>query len=497
MVKAALLALQAGRGGMLVLQGEPGVGKSRLMAEARRLWSDAQGLWLEGRSLSFGRHLSYWPLIQFLNNCFGIDEDDGEQRSWAKLEGGLQPLFGERTAEVLPYIAAVLALPVPVEHEERLKYLDGMGLRRQVFLCFRQLVELMAQRQPLVLALEDWHWADQSSVDLAEHLLPLTLSVPLLLVFPTFASIRTGPMLRVRQFAAQHAGARLDDVVLAPLTESDSSALVNNLAGNLNLPAALREKILRKTEGNPFFMEEVIRSLVSDGVLVRDPNDGTWQLVRRVDEVLLPDTLQGLIAFAHRPPRRRSQAGAEAFASVIGRSFFDRVLDTISEARGQLRQCLSEPPSRPSSSASGSACPSLRVHLQARARAGSAAYGSILAENPARHPPACGAGHRVAVPRPARRIRKPAGASLHLRRTHWEKAQVYLFKAGDQAGRMAADTEALEHLRRAETAYLKAHGDKLQPIQRSALARKVGAALFGTGHYDAAHEQMRRALGSV
>jgi class 3 adenylate cyclase/tetratricopeptide (TPR) repeat protein len=491
-VKAALLALQGGRGGILLLQGEPGVGKSRLMAEARHLWSDAAGLWLEGRSLSFGRHLSYWPFIQVLKDCFGIAEDDGEQRSWVKLERGLQPLFGERTDEVLPYLATVLALPIPAEHEERLKYLDGMGLRRQVFLCFRQLVELLAQRQPLVLVLEDWHWADQSSVDLAEHLLPLTLNTPLLLVFPT-REHADGPLSRVRQFAAQHADARLDDVKLAPLTVQHSTVLVNNLAGSLNLPLPLCEKILRKTEGNPFFMEEVIRSLVSDGVLVRDPEAGTWQLVRRVDEVLLPDTLQGLIL--SRIDRLDEEAKqALKLASVIGRSFFDRVLEAISEARGQLRQCLSEL-EQAELIRERQRLPDLE-YIFKHALVQDAAYGSILAEN-----------RRAIHRRVAQAIealfpdRLDEFASLlahhYTCAEYWEKAQVYLFKAGDQAGRMAADAEALEHLRRAEGAYLKAHGDKLEPLQRSALARKVGAALFGTGHYDAAHEQMRFALAQL
>ena len=491
-VKAALLALQGGRGGIQLLQGEPGVGKSRLMAEARHLWSDAAGLWLEGRSLSFGRHLSYWPFIQVLKDCFGIAEDDGEQRSWVKLERGLQPLFGERTDEVLPYLATVLALPIPAEHEERLKYLDGMGLRRQVFLCFRQLVELLAQRQPLVLVLEDWHWADQSSVDLAEHLLPLTLNTPLLLVFPT-REHADGPLSRVRQFAAQHADARLDDVKLSPLTVQHSTVLVNNLAGSLNLPLPLCEKILRKTEGNPFFMEEVIRSLVSDGVLVRDPEAGTWQLVRRVDEVLLPDTLQGLIL--SRIDRLDEEAKqALKLASVIGRSFFDRVLEAISEARGQLRQCLSEL-EQAELIRERQRLPDLE-YIFKHALVQDAAYGSILAEN-----------RRAIHRRVAQAIealfpdRLDEFASLlahhYTCAEYWEKAQVYLFKAGDQAGRMAADAEALEHLRRAEGAYLKAHGDKLEPLQRSALARKVGAALFGTGHYDAAHEQMRFALAQL
>ncbi len=497
-MRMALLALQRGTGGILLLLGEPGAGKSRLMAEARRLWSDRAGLWLEGRSLSFGRQLSYWPFIQCLKHCFGIAEDDAEQQSFAKLAQGLQPLFGERTAEVLPYLATVLALPVPPGHEERLKYLDGMALRRQVFLCMRQLVELLARQQPLVLALEDWHWADPSSVELAEHLLPLTQSTPLLLAFVSRGEPEA-PLQRLRQFAADHPETRLDELRLAPLSVLHSLTLVNNLVGSLALPEALRDKILRKTEGNPFFMEEVVRSLVSDGVLVREleagatERTGQWQLARRVDEVQLPDTVQALIvARIDRLDDEVKQA--LKLASVIGRSFFDRVLEALSDARAPLRQALLEL-QHAELIREKQRTPELE-YIFKHALVHEAAYGSILADSRrAIHRRVAEAIERLFADR------LDEFASLLAHHTtcaeDWEKAQVYLFKAGDQAGRIAADTEALEYLRRAESAYLKAHGDKLSPLQRSALARKIGAALFGTGHYDTAHEQMRHALAQL
>jgi class 3 adenylate cyclase/tetratricopeptide (TPR) repeat protein len=489
---AALSALQDGQGSLLLLEGEPGVGKSRLMAEARRLRPDDTLRWLEGRSLSFGRQLSYWPFIQLLKASFHITEDDGEQTAWGKLEQGLRPLFGERTPEVLPYLATVLALPIPPAHEERLKYLDGIGLRRQVFLCFRQLIEGLSQRQPLVLCLEDWHWADQSSVDLADHLLALTTTLPLLLVFAARPQ-PDSPLQRVRDFAAQQPAARLHDLRLVPLSAQDSTTLMNNLAGTLNLPLALREKILRKTEGNPFFLEEVIRSLISEGALVRHADSGQWQLVRRVDDVQLPDTLQGLI-LARIDRLADESKQALKLASVIGRSFFDRVLEAISETRGELRRCLSDL-QQAELIREKQRLPDLEYMFK-HALVQEATYGSILADN-----------RRAIHQRVAQSIealfpdRLDEFATLlahhYTCAEDWEKAQAYLFKAGDQAGRMAADTEALEHLRLAEAAYLKARGDKLEPLQRAALARKVGAALFGTGRYEAAHEQMRQALSHL
>lgn len=487
--ESALDALGQGRGSLIVLEGEPGVGKSRLMAEIRRRCSGGSALWLEGRSLSFGRHLSYWPFIQLLKSAFGISEDDAEERSWAKLERGLQSLFGQRATEVLPYLATVMALPMAPGYEDRLQYLDGPGLRRQVFLCVRQLVELMAQRQPLIVALEDWHWADQSSVDLAEHLLPLCQSAPVLLIFPT-RDTPEGPTRRVRDFAAAHPAMQQLDVKLAPLTPQDSALLVANLAGSLNLPLELRDRIQLKTGGNPFFIEEIIRSLITEGALVRDSATGSWKLVRRVDDVMVPDTLQGLILA--RIDRLRDDAKQTLkLASVIGRSFYDRVLVALSEAGDQMHQYLNEL-ELAELIREKQRQPELE-YIFKHALVQEAAYGSILADNRRNIHRRVARAIEVLFPE---RLDEFASLLAHhyTCAEDWDKAQVYLFKAGEQAGRMAADAEALEHLRRAESAYVKANGNKLAPLERAALARKVGAALFGTGQYAASHEHMRRAL---
>ena len=489
MVQDALDRLDRGQGGTLILTGEPGAGKSRLVTEIRHRRPVGSLMWLEGRAVSFGRSLSYWPFIEILKSCFDIGEDDAEDETWRKLSAGLTTLFAERTPEMLPYLATVLALRLQPEHEERVKYLDGQALRRQVFLCMRQLFEQLALRQPVVLLLEDWHWADQSSIELAEHLLPLTDTTSMLAFFATRPD-PDAPAARIRQFTAQQEGRQLREIALLPLSEQQSATLVSNLVGASDLPAALREQILRKTEGNPFFIEEVIRSLVTDGVLVRGAREASWVVVKHVDQVNLPDTVQGLIlARIDRLDEEVKQA--LKLASVIGRSFFNRVLEVISSTRGNLEASVAEL-EHAELIRERQRLPEIE-YIFKHALVHEAAYGSILAEN-----------RRVIHQRVAQAIetlfegRLDEFASLlahhYTCAEDWEKAQEYLFKAGDLAGRMAADTEALEHFRQAEAAYLKAFGDRLSPPQRAALARKVGSALYGTAHYEQALDQFRRAL---
>jgi class 3 adenylate cyclase len=289
-----LTALLHGEGGVIALVGEPGLGKSRLVAEVKRNAAQYDCLWLEGRGLSFGHNLSYWPFIEILKQYFGIEEDDTEDQSWSKLESGVQVLFGQATSDLLPYIATVLAVHLPREYQERVKYLDSQGLGRQVFLSMRRLFEHLAQQRPLVLLFEDWHWADRSSVALAEHLLSLVAATPLL-VWCVSRPDPDGPIARIKRAVADNPTYSFQEVVLSPLSEASSVTLIRNLVGSFDFPITLREQILKKTEGNPFFIEEVIRSLVTDGFLSRRARDHSWYLAKAVNQLNLPDTVQGLI----------------------------------------------------------------------------------------------------------------------------------------------------------------------------------------------------------
>ena len=212
----SLAALGGGHGEIVLLRGEPGTGKSRLLAEAKRHDAAARILWLEGRAISFGRTLSYWPFIEILSAAFGIAESDAEAEALRKLEAGVRALFDTRAPEIVPYLAAVMSLELSGDYEQRVKFLDAQAMKRQVFLTMRQLFERLAERQPVLMVLEDWHWVDQSSVALCEHLLPLARSQPLSFWLTTRGE-PAEPAARVRAAVAATPELRLEEIVLAPL----------------------------------------------------------------------------------------------------------------------------------------------------------------------------------------------------------------------------------------------------------------------------------------
>jgi class 3 adenylate cyclase/tetratricopeptide (TPR) repeat protein len=490
LLSASLETLRQGRGGMVILQGEPGMGKSRLVAEARR-WSGSERVrWFEGRALSFGRRLSYWPFIEILKRCCGIDDHDAESLVWSKLEQAVQALFEARAPEIVPYIATVLALKMSGEYKQRVQYLDAQALRRQVFLSMRQLFERLTQRQPIVLVMEDWHWVDHSSVALCEHLLPLTSSSGLLFWFITRAE-PGDPAARIRAAASRHPGVSCQEIALMPLAEDHSRVLLDNLVGDL--PEAVRNLILRKTEGNPFFIEEVIRGLIAEGTLVKDARDGVWRLARPVAALTLPDTIQGVIV-ARIDRLEEGVKRVLKLAAVIGRSFFLRILQAIAEAGDAVESGLAQLED----------ADLVRVRQQLpeleyifkHGLVQEAAYGSLLAERRrAIHRRVAEAIERLF----AERLEEFTSllAYHYARAEDWERAQAYLLKAGDQAGRMAADAEALEHYRQAEAAYMQVAAQELTPLQRAMLDRKLGQAFYGVGNYDQAVEQFSRALAQL
>ncbi len=495
-VKECLDRLIKGQGGIVGIFGEAGVGKSRLIAEIKQDAPAERLHWLEGHTLSYGQTIPYWPFQEILRCYADITNNDSEDQAWRKLESKIADLFPENAvgtaptvAEILPYLASLLAITVKGDFIERVKYLDGEALGKQIYLASRRFFERLARTRPVALVFEDLHWMDEASVGLLEHLLPLVESVPLM-ILGLSRPYRNTPAARLGEAIAKNHAADYIEIHLAPLSQDDSAQLVRNLLEIEDLPAPVRAMILSKAEGNPFFLEEILRALIDLGAIQRDPTSRRWRATAQIESLAIPDTVQGVILAR----LDRLEAGVKQvlrLASVIGRSFLYRVLRTIAEAGERLEARLSELQAIELIQEK-QRLPELE-YLFKHALAQEATYESILLQTRRELHGRVGQAMETLF---ADRLEEFYGllAYHYARAEAWEKAQVYLLKAADQAGRMAADGEALAHYQQAKAAYGRAFGEQWDPVERAALERKMGEAFYRRGEHREAFDYLRRAL---
>jgi tetratricopeptide (TPR) repeat protein len=486
-IRTCVNRLVDGQGSILSVIGEAGLGKSRLMTEIRRHFERENLLWLEGRTLSYGQKISYWPFKEIFKAYAGITEDDGDFEAWEKFETKITGLFEQTADEILPYLASLLGLEVKGELGKKLKYLDGESMGKQVYLSSRRFFERLAFTRPLVLVFEDLHWADESSTLLIEHLFPLTNRVPLLLCGVSRPEVNA-PAARLQETALRDYERRYTEIRLNPLSPTECIDLMNNLLAIENLPSRIRQLILSKADGNPFFVEEIMRTLVDRGA-VRFEN-GRWRVTSHIETITIPDTIQGVI-MARIDRLDDDVKQILRTASVIGRAFLYRLLKEVTEAVRELDRQL-DTLTASELIREKQKTPELE-YIFKHALVQESTYESILLKKRRElHGKVASAIEQLF----SERLDEFASvlAYHYAKAEDWEKAQEYLFKAGDQAGSIAADAEALIHYQQALDAYGKVFGDRWDPLQRGILERKMGEAFYRRAEYDQAMEYLQRAL---
>jgi class 3 adenylate cyclase len=320
--------IQAGPSRVAVIIGEPGLGKSRLMAEWKTR-SQADARWYEGRCVSYGQGLAYHLLLDLLHALIGVPAAAAEAETQAGLRAFTEDLFGtgEAWLEVYPYLGHLLSLELEGAALERVKLLDPQALQAQYLASLRKLLRALAERQPTGIVFDDIHWADPSSTELLIKLLPLTQEAPLLFCFVTRPD-SDAPGWRLVTTARESLGEKLVEYTLNPLNEDDSRQLVSNLLEVEALPENIRTLILQKAEGNPFFVEEVIRMLIDRGAILPREEGRGWVAGKEIANVEIPDNLQGLLlARIDRLPEDVKRT--LRVASVIGRQFAVKVLEQV------------------------------------------------------------------------------------------------------------------------------------------------------------------------
>jgi ABC-type oligopeptide transport system substrate-binding subunit/class 3 adenylate cyclase len=437
-------AALGGSGAILFVTGESGIGKTRLTAELRHHVEQAPAdqrrpLWIEGRCVSYGESMPYWPFRDLLRSWLGVLADEPELRVRVTLRRALDGLFGARVLEIYPYVGTMLGLSLEPEARERMAELSPEALQYRTFAVIRELLARLAEDGPVFVVLEDLHWADATSLQLLERVLEDTETSALLLVLSARPE-RDHPSWRVKESAARELSHRTREIALEALSGDVGRKLLDALVGAGTLPAEMERRILEPAEGNPFFLEELVRSLVDAGALVRE--DEGWRFDHEV-EVEVPPTVEKVILA--RIDRLQPDAHDTLMAaSVLGRQFGLPLLEAVSGSDGDVGRSLLE---------------LQRLDLVRESRRWpepeyrfkhvliqEAAYRTLVSEQRTRL-------HRKAAvwleEAYAEREDEVAGLLAH----HWlaaedeDKAVLYLSRAGDRARQEYALDEAIEHYR--------------------------------------------------
>jgi class 3 adenylate cyclase/tetratricopeptide (TPR) repeat protein len=303
-------------GQVVFVSGEAGLGKSRLVYELRHRLEDEEVVWLVGRCSSYGSDISYLPIIDLLKDAFQIEETDNEEEIARKIEGGTSVISPGR--EHLPLLKYLLSVD---PGDDSVTAGDPQIRKARIFEALRAVLVAASSERPLVLVVEDLHWVDRLSAELLSYVCESIPEHRLLLVL-THRPEWDPPFGHRPHFTT---------LELRTLSKTDSARIAGTVLGVEGVPRELSELIYRKAEGNPFFVEEVARSLLEAGVIRR--SNSHYELARPIEEIFVPDTVQDVImARLDRLPEESRRALQTA--SVIGREFTARLLDRTAALGG-------------------------------------------------------------------------------------------------------------------------------------------------------------------
>lgn len=318
------------QGGLVLLLGEAGMGKSRITSELKNsLYPDDVRV-IEGRSLTYRKSIAYWIFQDMLRNYLGVSTETPDAEVRQRLVDEVRLLFPNHLEwrERLPYLEHLLSLePSDAGASERIKYLDAGQLRQQIFLTIRDLLISETRQKPVLLILEDLHWADDASVELVQFLLESVRQAPLL-IYAISRPYEGGAVKALTERARARLGSNFLSIRLQALPPEHSKELFHALLFVPDFPESFREGIIARAAGSPFYLEEILRMLIENNMIYQDGQN--WRMTPGADPsaIGVPDTLQDLILARFdrltQPHRRVLQT-----AGVIGYQFNSGVLKSV------------------------------------------------------------------------------------------------------------------------------------------------------------------------
>lgn len=346
-LKQAIEKIVLGSGQMASIIGEAGVGKSRLVAELRGFAEDLEGesriRFVEGRCVEHGSSASYLPFLDLFRAYFGWAFGETDESRATKIILALERLVRmghlsrAQMDETLPLLAGLLSVKGKEEWQSRLLVLKDR-IKQKTFSAIQDVLVALSLERPIVIVLEDLHWSDDLSLDLIPMLMEILPErrVMLLCIYRPEGKTEAGHLARI---AEQKCKGSYTELRLHDLTRDQSRQMVDSLLRIENLPVAVKETIFDRAQGNPFFVEEVVRSLIDEGMVYSDGEK--WNASEHIGAISVPESVQSVILGRID---RLSDELKELLqvASVMGRLFKPSVLKRIIGNNGNVEECLYE-----------------------------------------------------------------------------------------------------------------------------------------------------------
>ena len=465
-----------GAGSVVSIIGEAGVGKSRLVAELvkRQVMSGVKIL--EGRAISIGRNLSFYPFIDLLKNWSRIKEDDDEAAAFSKLNIAIERVANEKALEIVPFIAKLVGMKLLGRYAERIKGIEGEALEKLIVKNLRDLMKSISLFEPLVIIIEDFQWADESSVELLESLVGVTgqFKILFIIVFrPNYKE--TGD--RIIESVKNNSNIFFIELHLEPLGSRYSKTLINNMLKVSHFPRVIIDQIIERSGGNPFFIEEVVRSFIDEGAVII--NNNSFEVTYKMDSVSIPETINEVL-MARIDRLEDKTRHLVLIASVIGRNFFYKILTEVAEEIENIdskisylkqvqlireRKRLQE-----------------IEYLFKHALAQQAAYDSILIQNRKRlHLKVANSIETIFKDR----LNEFYGVLCYhfINGENAEKAEEFMIKAGGEALKSSASNEALHYYKNALELYTANKSNLADPIKIADLQENIARAFLNKGRF--------------
>ncbi len=325
-LREAVENLRKGRGSIFSICGDAGTGKSRLIDDFKNELDLKDIQWIEGHAYAYSQNIPYFPLIDLLNRVFQIDEGDPPENVKRKIESGVEHLIGKKES-IVPFVGSLYSL-----HYPEVEAASPEFWKSRLQDAIQTILSALAKKAPTIFFHEDLHWADPSFVELLRNALMVIRQPAIILCayrppFSLFSTHQLGSIGKVFQ-----------EIRLEDLSLSDAQDMLESLLKTETIPSDLKRFVQKKAEGNPFYLEELINSLIESETLIRD--NGSWKIARMITESDISPTIHGLISGRLDRLEKETKHILQE-ASVIGRAFLYDILKRITEQDDLIDRGLS------------------------------------------------------------------------------------------------------------------------------------------------------------